>query len=327
MKKSTKKFAIFIAIFLFGAIFGSIGFEMVENEQVLGLDMSVRRPGVFLDKDRFTNPLLDCADMTNFSDGRVEKVKRKVAALIDAQKMSGTLSESGVYFRDLNNGPWFSIDASLKFYPASLLKVPLMMAIYRQGEGHPEFLDQSVKVGQDNFDEIESYKASSSLRKGDVRTIRDILGFMVKYSDNNAVVILNRAVDRKVLEGTYSELGIGIPDDPAYQITVRNYASFFRVLYNATYLNQHYSEEALKLLSESDFNDGLVAGLPSGTKISHKFGERDIGDGKKQLHDCGIIYQGTNPYLLCVMTRGRDNVNLASLIAKISKTVYDGLQE
>jgi hypothetical protein len=202
-----------------------------------------------------------------------------------------------------------------------------MMAIYRQGEGHPEFLDQSVKVGQDNFDEIESYKASSSLRKGDVRTIRDILGFMVKYSDNNAVVILNRAVDRKVLEGTYSELGIGIPDDPAYQITVRNYASFFRVLYNATYLNQHYSEEALKLLSESDFNDGLVAGLPSGTKISHKFGERDIGDGKKQLHDCGIIYQGTNPYLLCVMTRGRDNVNLASLIAKISKTVYDGLQE
>ena len=44
------------------------------------------------------------------------------------------------------------------------------------------------------------------------------------------------------------------------------------------------------MLSTSDFSDGLVAGVPVGTVVSHKFGERHfVGDADvEQLHDCGI---------------------------------------
>ena len=43
----------------------------------------------------------------------------------------------------------------------------------------------------------------------------------------------------------------------------------------------------------------------------------------RQLHDCGIIYYPNNTYLLCIMTRGKDFKQLESVIAGISKTVYE----
>jgi hypothetical protein len=103
---------------------------------------------------------------------------------------------------------------------------------------------------------------------------------------------------------------------------VKDYGMFFRVLFNASYLSKDSSEKALKLLSESTFTKGLVAGIPSGVSISHKFGERVMGD-TRQLHDCGIVYLPKQPYLLCIMTRGKDFDQLAGVISEISKKVYD----
>jgi hypothetical protein len=67
----------------------------------------------------------------------------------------------------------------------------------------------------------------------------------------------------------------------------------------------------------------LAAGLPKNLEISHKFGERQIGvTGEKQLHDCGIIYVPSHPYLLCIMNRGNDFKKMADFIKNISSFVY-----
>ncbi|MCX6719655.1 MAG: serine hydrolase [Candidatus Staskawiczbacteria bacterium] len=59
------------------------------------------------------------------------------------------------------------------------------------------------------------------------------------------------------------------------------------------------------MLSKTTFNDGLVAGVPKGTTVSHKFGmyatSKDENITDLELHDCGIIYYKTTPYLLCVV--------------------------
>ena len=44
--------------------------------------------------------------------------------------------------------------------------------------------------------------------------------------------------------------------------------------------------------------------------------------GVSELHDCGIVYQNDDPYVLCVMTQGRSFAELQALIADISSTVY-----
>ena len=70
-----------------------------------------------------------------------------------------------------------------------------------------------------------------------------------------------------------------------------------------------------------------MAGLPPNTLVAHKFGLHPIQTGSQitgiELHDCGIIYPASNPYILCVMTKGGTQpAALAAAIKGISDLVY-----
>ena len=62
--------------------------------------------------------------------------------------------------------------------------------------------------------------------------------------------------------------------------------------------------------------------MPAKTEIAHKFGAYARG-ASYEMHDCGIIYAGDNPYILCVMTRGSNFDDLSDAIGQISKTIYE----
>ena len=110
-------------------------------------------------------------------------------------------------------------------------------------------------------------------------------------------------------------------------------SSFFRILYNASYLNSVFSDMALKLLAKTSFVDGLVAGVPSDVFVAHKFGERTIHINEtgevvlRELHDCGIVYYPQKPYILCVMTQGMDFAKLKSAISQISSLTYQSVKD
>ncbi len=150
----------------------------------------------------------------------------------------------------------------------------------------------------------------------------------IVYSDNYAYFTLLKYINLErpggtafVLE-TMQELGVIDPRSPEEEtVTVRNYSSLFRLLYNASYLSADDSEEVLTWLAHSSFSAGLQAGVPRGTIVASKFGEREVS-GDKRLHDCGIVYYPGNPYTLCVMTQGSDWASLKAVISDISAMVY-----
>ena len=93
----------------------------------------------------------------------------------------------------------------------------------------------------------------------------DIIKHMIKYSDNQASVFLEKHIDPEVFKSVFTDVGIQFPPivDGQFDNNIRvvDYASFFRVLYNASYLSQEHSAEILNLLTKTDFRDGLVAGI------------------------------------------------------------------
>ena len=138
--------------------------------------------------------------------------------------------------------------------------------------------------------------------------------------------LLRAQFDKTLFDQLYTDLQISPPNDAVSDdfMTVKTYASFFRILYNASYLSPAMSEKALSLLSQITFDKGIVAGVPNNIPVAHKFGERIYTDNQEhQLHDCGIVYHLTDPYLLCVMTRGTDFNVLTSVIKDLSKQVWD----
>jgi beta-lactamase class A len=83
------------------------------------------------------------------------------------------------------------------------------------------------------------------------------------------------------------------------------------------------SSKALELLTKTVYDKGLRAGVPEDIKIAKKFGERTYWDRDAfQLHDCGIIYHPSKPYILCVMTKGDSFSQLEKIIQDISSLVY-----
>lgn len=277
---------------------------------------------------KFINPLLEC-EIQNERTSYLyipfeEKLKQSIT---DLNKKKYQNKEIAVYFRDLNNGPWFGINSSAPFTPASLMKVPLLIAYYKQAEEDPSILQKKIVFEQAGDSFSQNIVTGDRLVVGKEYTVEELINFMIINSDNDTMYNLLNNIEQEKLDQVYVDLGVTLPNyrTPEDFMSVKEYASFFRILYNAAYLNDYYSEKALDLLSKTRFVDGLVAGVPFGIKVSHKFGERkniDLETSNEQLHECGIVYFPKHPYLLCVMTRGNDFGQMSNFIADVSSLVY-----
>lgn len=278
------------------------------------------------DSFTLTNPLLK---YTKFKE--LKPFRYKVDALIQEQKDKGLVRKVSVYFRSLSDGIWFGIDERDNFCPASLMKVPIMIAYLKAAEKDPGVLSKKLKYDVIPDSLSQNIKPDMDIKKGDYASIDVLINRMIAYSDNNALGILVSNIDKNILDQTLEDLGLVYkevsPKDDF--VSLKSYVSVFRVLYNASYLNKEMSEKALKYLTNCKYKNGMVADLPPDIIAAHKVGERNfeeaaLGQGEaKELHEVGIIYHHDNPYLLGIMTKGNDFYNLNTIIKEISALIYN----
>jgi beta-lactamase class A len=277
----------------------------------------------------FVNPGMACdgVSVTVEKTGFRYFEERLQAALKEIEQGEGV--HTAVYFRDLHMGGVFGVNERDAFAPASLLKTPLMIALLKRAEKDPALLDAVITRRVQPGDPIGEVDAVRSLMPDQPYTVREVIRKMIEYSDNESMRLLTQYFEQisgntlDPLFDTYVDLGLSLPRSfPDDFVTVRQYSTLFRILYNASYLNAERSQEALSILARSDFREGLVGGVPEGIQVAHKFGIRGLEDAE-QLHDCGIVYYPWNPYLLCVMTRGKDAAALPPVIQKVSRMVYE----
>lgn len=153
---------------------------------------------------------------------------------------------------------------------------------------------------------------------------------MIVHSDNNAMQLLWQDLDQNILSEIFTDLGLGAPvqNATASTMSVKTYSYFFRLLYNASYLNREMSEKALTLLSQTTFREGIAGGVSQDIPMAHKFGERTVvapNNGPvqyRELHDCGIVYHPDHPYLLCIMTKGLSFSKLSQIMRDISSSTF-----
>jgi len=274
---------------------------------------------------RFINPLLECDEAENVIQ-RPELVsfKRQIIDLVETRRAAGEIMFASVYFRELNDGPWIGLNERIGYLPASLLKLPTLIAVLKRAEREPAFLARQVLFnGRRNENAIIVFPPAETLEPGHSYTVEELCRRMVRFSDNNATGLLNDLVTMPEQDETLRGLGV-LPEliGTRGKLNVKAVSSFLRVLYNASYLSREHSEEALEMLSHSSFRDGVIGGVPGGVTVCSKYGEADLGDGIVQLHEFAAVYHERRPYLLGVMTQGRDFTALARLIHDVSQTVY-----
>lgn len=245
--------------------------------------------------------------------------KTKVDALVAEKKKAGLLNNASVYLRDFKKGNWMSFQGKVPFHPGSLIKVPILISYLKFEEHRPGILNAPVTFEAGQYIPSQSYN-SKQIEVGKTYTIKELLEYMIKYSDNNATFLLKKNLDVAQFKKTYDNVGLAVPNimDVNYSLSAEDFSVFMKVLFNAGYLSIANSEYALKLLSECDFKEGFAKGLPAGTPVAHKFGEWGDGGMNHELHESGIIYIDGEAFLLTVMTSGKSIPELAKTLQEIS---------
>jgi beta-lactamase class A len=258
-------------------------------------------------------------------------LKGAIQTLIEDKISKGEVGEASVYFRSLSTAEYIQCGASSTFQPGSLAKVPLMLAILYAAETDHQLLDKKVVCNKlpDRTVPVQTFN-SQSIQVGHSYTVRELLKYMITYSDNTATYLLHSCIAPEKYHQVFTDLKIPAPSmgDPNYAMSAKDYSKFLIVLYNASYLSYPMSELACSLMNNSEFKEGIAKAIPSNVKIVHKFGE--FGNkvtGLHEFHESAIIYLNETPYLITVMTKGNYSHNLPQVINSISSVVYDYMRK
>ena len=294
--------------------------EFANTDQSLACNYNLKR----LEGYKFIKPLLFVDDDCEGDNLAISK--QEINNVIENYKATQGVISASVYIREYQYNSWTAINEELEYEPGSLFKVPILMAYLKLSEKKPNVLEKELLFDTPFAINKNVAYQSKQIKLGSKYTVRQLLTYMITYSDNNATALLNNNLEADVLYKLFADLNLVIPDIKAqhYYFTVKDYSLFLRTLYNATYLSVANSEYAMELLEKCEFKGGIVNGLPSNVRVAHKFGESGT-PVEMQLHESAIIYDKDKTYLLTVMTKGKDNKSLSSLISKISELVHKNI--
>lgn len=246
---------------------------------------------------------------------------------------------------DLQTQKEILINADEVMHPASTMKVPVMMEVFRQAhegllslEQHLEIFNsfKSIMDGSEfALDPADDSELTLYERIGETESIRELLRLMIVRSSNLASNILMEKVSTARVDAFMKELGIQdmhiirmLEDKKAYRQNVNNSASarnsthMMRLIAEEKVISKKACEEMIEIMFGQEFNESIPALLPDNVKTAHKTGWS--GDF---FHDVGIVFPpNRKPYTVSIFTHGfpEDRASEAhACMAQISKIIYE----
>jgi beta-lactamase class A len=316
-------FIITVVLCIVSTFYITEKFFTYENDSKNALDQyRVCEDKVIRNKNyKFTSPILYIEN--ECESPSLNPLKSSLQNVIDQYIANQKIHTASIFLKKFNTNESLLINNTEKYAPGSLLKISIMIAILKMSEKDNELLNKKITFIQTSKNNKVQTIVSNSIKIGQSYSIKELLKYMIVYSDNNAASLIAKNIDGNIIKSLFSDIGLNVPDLNSNDLFLNiNELSFFmRVIYNGSYLTNANSEFALELLSHGDYKNGLLKDIPSDIIVAHKFGESG-NEVEKQLHETGIIYANNNPYLITVMTKGNNRDELAYFISEISKTVY-----
>ena len=272
-------------------------------------------------------------DLTALSRRLAERIARAPARAV------------GLYYRHLVRPDSILIGANQRFHAASTIKLPVMIQLFRDADAGLLRLDDSVSVHStfpsmvdgSPFSVGKEDDSDSTLyaRLGRMASLRELLELMITRSSNLATNILIERVGAARAQTSARVLGAwsiqvlrGVEDGAAYRAglnnttTARDLGALLAAIAHERAATPASCDSMIAILSRQEFNEGIPAGVPLGTRVAHKTG----WIGEVVYHDAAIVYpSGGSPYVLVVLTGGIKEDSVAhDLVADLSRLVAAG---
>lgn len=238
-------------------------------------------------------PLLD--PMRFFAESRdllttVQPVREDLRDLFEKEDLKFT----SLYFEYINTGANISLNPDIRILPASLIKVPLAMAVMKKIErGDWQLYNELIMTKEDRDagwgDVYMKYPMGSPI------SIQNLVEEMLLTSDNTAYRILYRNLSLDEVRDVFTSLGLDDFFDQEWKITAKEYTRLIRSLYTANYITPEHSQFLLDILTRTEYDDYLGQGIPDDVLFAHKIWENE---SKTVILDAGLVYIGNRVYLI-----------------------------
>ncbi|RLC32761.1 hypothetical protein DRH13_01140 [Candidatus Woesebacteria bacterium] len=223
----------------------------------------------------------------------------------------------GFYVIRLNSGVSYGVNESDIFEPASLNKLPVMLAMYIEAENGN--IDLETTYVLKDTDKVSGSGSLYGKPEGYELTYRDILSYMGKESDNTAANIARNILDKEKIEQAIDIAGMDntvvVGEDQ--ESTPHDIGTFFEKLWEGNVISKKYRDEMLGYLTDTIYEEWLAAGIPSSTDVAHKYG-REI----HVVNDAGIVF-ADEPFILVLLSKGVVEREADQVFPELSKAIYN----
>ncbi len=234
------------------------------------------------------------------------------------EKIATFSAEWGVYFKDLTSGKTFGIREEMPVAAASTVKVPVVLyAATLVAEGK---LSWNERLTYESWRDWRGGAGSLQFtaKDGDTFSIRELAEKSIRESDNVAWKMLEKRLGLENIAGFMRSVG-GLHVYPNWQniSTAKDMVTYMQAVLDFTEKHPEIGDDILHWLSTTIWNTGLNRYIDE-VEVGHKEGDiTGISD------DVGIVW-ANHPYLIAIMSKGQDDVELGfERIGQLSRIVFD----
>ena len=258
-------------------------------------------------------------------DYRWDELTDKLRILSDNYK-----AKVGIYLKDLKTKKTWEYNADRLFRSASLIKLPIMIAVMDAVERGKISLDTELVIT--NRERMDGSGSLKWARDGTRLSVLEIVYRMVTESDNTATRLLIDRFGVDYFKSYFKQIGLAYTnitlegmDLTSGRVVKENYTTpremgyLLEKIYNKEAVSKNMSEMMLDILKRNKSHSRIRKGVPLTWEVGHKTGLL-----RKSCSDVGIIFSPKGDYIIAVLLD--DVVSYRSgkdFIAKIAKATSD----
>ncbi len=235
---------------------------------------------------------------------------------IEIQKQNGTVS---IELTNLGTSASLSINPKEQYFPASLNKLPIAIAILKKVEREQLNYTTPILINQESKDMTRGIGLANITSV----PLQTMLQLDLQFSDNTAHTSLLKYVTTEDVNTILDSSDyFQIYDNPEHisqldpEITTKSMYPIFTSLFFSTSLDPANSELLLSFLTNTTFQIKTFTTNAKNITIAQKYGSAPY-QNHQYFHSCGIMYLPKNPTFFCILTKDMTPNQAATLIGKI----------
>ncbi|MFD2044437.1 serine hydrolase [Ornithinibacillus salinisoli] len=243
----------------------------------------------------------------------------------------------GISIEDLNTNDSWNWNENEPFYAASIIKVPIMVAVFHAFENESLSLDKKLILKKEDI--VGGCGVLQHLTPGMELSIYDLTTLMIIQSDNTATNMLIEQLGKPTIQNTMRKTGLststfyhklmtvpvnreGINTVTAFELT-----SLLKKISEGKVISVHACEQMIAILKQQQIRNGLPGKLPPqdtrfiGENNPWEFAHK-TGSVTHIRHEIGIFYVGKRMMIASVLSKDLEDDHSLQVFSDIGLEIY-----